>query len=154
MDLKEIKQIVELMDKFGLSSFELERAGDKIALRRGSDAPVYPAPSAPAQPATAPAQPGPALSPAPVPAAEPAPPEVPAITSPMVGTFYLSPSPEEPPFVKVGDTVDEETVVCIVEAMKVMNEVKAELSGTITKIVVEDSSPVQYGQPLFEISPG
>ena len=76
------------------------------------------------------------------------------IKSPTVGTFYRQSEPESPPFVKVGDKVDEETVVCIIEAMKVMNEIKAETKGTIQKIFADDSKPVQFGDPLFEILPG
>jgi acetyl-CoA carboxylase biotin carboxyl carrier protein len=74
------------------------------------------------------------------------------IASPMVGTYYRSPSPEAGPYVSVGDEVTEETVVCIIEAMKVMNEIKAELKGKVTKVLVEDGTPVQYGQPLFLVS--
>lgn len=139
------------MDKHGLSSFELDREGNKISLKKpfagdGAPAPAAApaaAPPPPAAPAAAPAE-------APAPAAEPA---KPTINSPMVGTFYRRPSPEEKNFVSVGDTVDEDTVICIVEAMKVMNEIKAETSGTITKVLLEDGTPVQYGEPLFEIKP-
>ncbi|MCG3179067.1 MAG: hypothetical protein BIFFINMI_01398 [Phycisphaerae bacterium] len=77
-----------------------------------------------------------------------------AITSPMVGTFYAAPSPDDPPFIKTGDNVDEETVVCIVEAMKVMNEIKAEVRGTIAKILVNNGEAVEYGQPVFMVKPG
>ena len=75
------------------------------------------------------------------------------VTSPMVGTFYVSPSPEEPSFVKVGDKIEKNTVVCIIEAMKVMNEIKAEMRGVITEILVEGGKPVEFGQPLFSIKP-
>lgn len=159
LDLKEIRQIVDLMSKNDLSFFHLEHGSFKIKLRRGSDveaakdllskipmgattmaAPMAVAPAAPAQAA-------PAAAPAPA-AAEPA---GPTINSPMVGTFYRSSSPGEKSFVNVGDTVDENTVVCIIEAMKVMNEIKAEARGTVVRILVDDAKPVQYGQPLFEL---
>ncbi len=163
LDLKEIRQIVDLMSKNDLSFFHLEHGSFKIKLRRGSDveaakdllskmpmsapavaAPVLAAPVASAAPAPA----APQAAPAPAAAAEPA---GPTINSPMVGTFYRSSSPGEKSFVNVGDTVDENTVVCIIEAMKVMNEIKAEVRGTVTRILVDDAKPVQYGQPLFEL---
>lgn len=79
--------------------------------------------------------------------------EVPTICSPIVGTFYAAPTPESPPFIKVGDIVNEETVVCIIEAMKVMNEIKAELSGTITEVCASNGQAIEYGQPLFRVKP-
>lgn len=166
LDLKEIRQIVDLMSKNDLSFFHLEHGSFKIKLRRGSDVeaakdllskiPVtHGAIAAPtviaAPPAAAPAI---ATAAAPAAASAPAAPEAPAgptINSPMVGTFYRSPGPKEKVFVNVGDSVDENTVVCIVEAMKVMNEIKAEARGTIARILVDDAKPVQYGQPLFEL---
>ena len=153
LEYKEIKQIVELMDQHGLTEFELDRDGDKITLRRGP---------APGQYAAAPPQgPIPQLQgPVIVPPSQTttgdaeAPAEtLPTINSPMVGSFYRRPAPDDGPFVKVGDVVDEDTVICIVEAMKVMNEVKAEMSGTITKVLVEDNVAVQFGEALFEIKP-
>ena len=154
MDLKEITQIINLMAKNDLTVFHWERDGIKLKLQRGSDLseasqflgrlPVQAAPAvAIAAPVAAPAP----ASAAPV-ASEPM---GPTINSPMVGTFYRSASPGEKAFVNVGDSVDENTVVCIIEAMKVMNEIKAELSGTIARVLVEDGKPVQYGQPLFEL---
>ena len=162
LDLKQIKQIVTLMVENDLSYFHFEQEGAKIKLKRGSDfeaakdlltaMPV--AASAPAV-SVAPmaANPTPAAAPpaAPAPASAAAEPAGPAITSPRVGTFYLSPSPNDPPFIKVGDAVDENTTVCIIEAMKVMNEIKAEARGIVTRILAEDGKPVQYGQPLFEL---
>jgi acetyl-CoA carboxylase biotin carboxyl carrier protein len=150
LDLKEIRQIIELMKRNDLSLFLLEREGFKIKLRKGVDFDAVPA--APAAPAV-PAVPVPA-APAVAKAAEPAAAAVPAgtfITSPMVGTFYRSPGPGEKVFVSIGDTVDENTTVCIIEAMKVMNEIKAEKSGVITRIMVDDASAVQFDSPLFEI---
>ncbi len=161
VDLKEITQIVDLMAKNDLTLFHWERGEVKLELRRGADidsikdllgkVPTYS--SAPA--AVHPAQPqqaaGPALS-VPAPAAAPASePMGPTINSPMVGTFYRSAAPGEKMFSNVGDSVDENSTVCIIEAMKVMNEIKAEIRGTIAKVLVEDGKPVQYGQPLFEL---
>lgn len=163
LDLKEIRTIVDLMSKNDLSFFHLEHGSFKIKLRRGSDidavkeilsqlpvAQAAPAASyAPVQ-AAAPVASAPA---APVADAAPAAEDAagPSINSPMVGTFYRSSGPGEKPFISVGDTVDENTVVCIVEAMKVMNEIKAETRGTIKRILVDDAKPVQYGQALFEL---
>ena len=156
MDLKDIKAIIDLMKKNSISEFELERQDFKIKLKRtnghsveeGQPAPVYlPAPTAssgtavhPAQPATAPVQTSAASSET-------------EIKSPMVGTIYRAPSPEAANYVEVGTEVNPETVVCIIEAMKVMNEIKAETRGVVTAIVVENAKPVEFGQPLFKIRP-
>lgn len=151
MDLKAIKQVVELMKRSELSEFELEEEGFKLRLtRKGNEAPqVIQAVAAPA------AQPLASAEPAAVPAAtESTPAEDPnlsTITSPMVGTFYSAASPESPSFVKVGQKTDADTVVCIIEAMKVMNEIQAELSGTIVECLVENGQAVEYGQPLFKV---
>ena len=151
MDLKAIKQVVELMKRSELSEFELEEEGFKLRLtRKGNEAPqVIQAVAAPA------AQPLASAAPAAIPAAtESAPAEDPnlsTITSPMVGTFYSAASPESPSFVKVGQKTDADTVVCIIEAMKVMNEIQAELSGTIVECLVENGQAVEYGQPLFKV---
>jgi len=163
LDLKEIRQIVDLMSKNDLSFFHLEHGGFKIKLRRGSDmeavseilskisfnqasAPMAaPAAYQPAPTAAAPAAAAPAATPA-----EAEPPRA-TVNSPMVGTFYRSSGPTEKPFINVGDSVDENTVVCIIEAMKVMNEIKSEVRGTISRVLIDDAKPVQYGQPLFEL---
>lgn len=151
MDLKAIKQVVELMKRSELSEFELEEEGFKLRLtRKGNEAPqVIQAVAAPA------AQPLASAAPAAAPAAtESTPAEDPnlsTITSPMVGTFYSAASPESPSFVKVGQKTDADTVVCIIEAMKVMNEIQAELSGTIVECLVENGQAVEYGQPLFKV---
>jgi acetyl-CoA carboxylase biotin carboxyl carrier protein len=162
LDLKQIRQIVALMAENDLSYFHFEQDGSKIELRRGSDfdaakdllkylptsaAPHY-APAAPTHAAAAPAAVAATSAPAAEAAAEVA---GPSVTSPMVGTFYLSPGPGEQPFVKIGDPVDENTTVCIIEAMKVMNEIKAETRGVIARLLAVDGKPVQYGQPLFEL---
>ncbi|MGB0991278.1 MAG: acetyl-CoA carboxylase biotin carboxyl carrier protein [Akkermansiaceae bacterium] len=148
MDLKEIRKIVELMNEHELSYFHLEEEGVNIKLKKGADI-VQVAQAA--MPAAAPAA---APAPASAPSAEAAAPAAPAgdeITAPMVGTFYASPNPESPAFVKVGDTISVGQTLCIIEAMKVMNEIKAEQSGTITAIVANDGEPVQFGDPLFRI---
>lgn len=150
IDLKEITQIVDLMEKKGLSVFHWERGGMVLKLKRGCDVDVLrdvlgrmavPA-AASAAPAAAPS------GSAETPASEPM---GPTVNSPMVGTFYRASAPGEKPFVNMGDVVDENSVVCIIEAMKVMNEIKAEMRGVIARVLVEDGKPVQYGQPLFEL---
>jgi acetyl-CoA carboxylase biotin carboxyl carrier protein len=159
MDLKDIKAIIDLMKKNSISEFEMERQDFKIKLKRtnggsadeGQPAPIYmqapvqvsggPAPAAhPALPATAP-------TPA---AAQSTDTE---IKSPMVGTIYRAPSPEAANYVEVGTEVNPDTVVCIIEAMKVMNEIKAETRGVITAILVDNAKPVEFGQALFKIRP-
>ncbi len=155
MDLKDIKAIIDLMKKNSISEFEMERQDFKIRLKRGlngggmgpgyDESPVVayaPAPSAQILPPPASAQPlsGPAAGET-------------EIKSPMVGTLYRAPSPESAPYVEVGSQVDPDTVVCIIEAMKVMNEIKAEVRGVITQILGENSKPVEFGQPLFRIRP-
>jgi acetyl-CoA carboxylase biotin carboxyl carrier protein len=155
LDLKEIKELIALMRKNDLSVFKMEKEGFKITLKKGDEyQPVihssHAAPpgghSAP-PPAAAPASAAPAAAP---PAAAG---NLKDITSPMVGTFYASPSPDAQPYVKIGQEVDETTVVCIIEAMKVMNEIKADARGTIVEIVAEIGKPVQFGQALFRIQP-
>ena len=143
MDLKDIKAIVDLMEKNGLTAFEMEKGGFRIALSKGAvaGAAVTYAP-APVAAAAAPAASAPAEAAAPAASGK-------EIPSPMVGTFYTSPSPESPAFVKVGQKVTPDTVVAIIEAMKVMNEIKAEISGTITEVAAENGQPVQFGQALF-----
>ncbi len=141
------------MKRNDLSLFHLEREGFKIKLRKGVDFDDMPAavPHFPVAPVA------PAVSSAPPPAsgapAAPAASTGTFINSPMVGTFYRATGPGEKPFVSVGDTVDENTTVCIIEAMKVMNEIKSEKRGVITRILVDDATPVQFDSPLFEIQP-
>lgn len=154
MDLKEIRKIVELMNEHGLTLFDMSKEGFHLKLRKGQDldalrgllgsmpaaAPAYaPAPAA-----------APAAGAAPVPATAPKE-EGSAITSPMVGTFYRKPGPDSPAFASVGDVISEGQTLCIIEAMKVMNEIKAEKSGTITAVLVDDGTPVQFGDALFRI---
>lgn len=160
LDLKQIKQIVTLMAENDLTYFHFENEYSTVELRRGSDLDAAKellrhlpmAASAPAAAAPA-ALPAAAQTAAAAPAAAPAPAAVagPTINSPMVGTFYRSSAPGEKAFANIGDSVDENSNVCIIEAMKVMNEIKAETRGTIARVLVEDGKPVQYGQPLFEL---
>jgi acetyl-CoA carboxylase biotin carboxyl carrier protein len=149
MDIKEIKKIIELMKENELSEFELAEEGFRITIRRknGLESHVM---------VTHPSSGQQVVQQAPAPAAVPAP--EPAVNylevkSPMVGTFYRSPSPEAEPFASIGREIEEDTVVCIVEAMKVMNEIKAEVRGVIRKILVENATPVEFGQPLFLVEP-
>ena len=154
MDLTEIKKIVKLMDDHGLSQFQYEKEDFNLKLKKGVDldeiqsllgsvssgpAPVAPI-AAPAPVAAAPA----AESAAPEPAGE-------EVSSPMVGTFYRKASPESPNFVEVGDAVSEGQTLCIIEAMKVMNEIKAEKTGTIAQVCVDDGNSVQFGDALFRL---
>ncbi len=149
MDLKDIKAVIDLMKKNDLSVFEMEKDGFRLKLQKGAgDQTVFPQPT----PATTAA---PSAAPAASAAAPAAAPEKSAalkdIVSPMVGTFYRAGSPEAAAFVDVGKEVSEETVVCIIEAMKVMNEIKAETKGVIAEIVAENGKPVQFGQVLFRV---
>ena len=157
MDLNKIKQVVDLMKKSDLSEFEIQDQEFKLRIKRdvGGRAPVAapvaaPAPVAPA-PVAAPVAPAPAPAPAAPAAADP---NVKVITSPMVGTFYATPSPDSPNFVAIGSTVKADTVVCIIEAMKVMNEIQSELSGTIVECLVASGTSVEFGQPLFRVKVG
>ncbi|GAA5484263.1 acetyl-CoA carboxylase biotin carboxyl carrier protein [Haloferula sargassicola] len=158
MELKELRKIVELMNEHGLTYFDMSKDGFHLKLKKGQDleslkslmsalpmgyaaapAPMQtPAPAASPVQAAAPTESGPASD------GEP-------ITSPMVGTFYRKPSPDAENFISVGDTISDGQTLCIIEAMKVMNEIKAERSGTITAILVDDGTPVQFGDTLFTI---
>ncbi|MFA6102026.1 MAG: acetyl-CoA carboxylase biotin carboxyl carrier protein [Victivallaceae bacterium] len=152
MKIEEIKVIVKLMAENDLTEFKIEAEEYNLCIKRGQEHNMV-ITATPAAASAAPAAPAPAAAPA-APVA-PAAPEVKAvqktIDSPIVGTFYRSPSPEAKSFCNIGDRVSPESVVCIIEAMKVMNEIKAEKSGVIKEILVENASPVEYGQPLFVI---
>ena len=147
MELKDIKAIIDLMKKNDLSVFEMEKDGFKLKLQKGAgeQTSFLPAPT----PAAATPVPAAATS-APAPAAEKSA-ALKDIVSPMVGTFYRAGSPDSPAFAEIGKEVTEESVVCIIEAMKVMNEIKAETSGVIAEIVAENGKPVQFGQVLFRV---
>ncbi|MEX2216224.1 MAG: acetyl-CoA carboxylase biotin carboxyl carrier protein [Phycisphaeraceae bacterium] len=154
MDHKQLRLLIKLMVDNGLTEVDLQDAqGERVKLKRGnSDQPTVQYLAAP--PAAAPvAAQGPA----------PAAPVAPGgdkedglltIASPMVGTFYSSPSPDAPPFASVGDRISSETVVCLVEAMKVFNEIKAEVNGTIAAVMVSSGQAVEFGQPMFKVKPG
>ncbi len=151
MEIKEIKQIVDLMKKSDLTEFAVEEENFKLKIKRSTGNETQPqivsyAPAAPAAPAPAPQ----AASPAAAPAADDD--NATYITSPMVGTFYTAPSPENPAYVKTGDKISNDSIVCIIEAMKIMNEIQAEQSGAIAEILVENGQPVEYGQRLFRLS--
>lgn len=158
MNQKEIKELIEFLIEKDVTEFELERGDVKLRVKRGhethivSAAPLAPtvaiaaAPAAPASPK--PATPTPVAAPAAPPAEEA---DLHYVKSPIVGTYYESPSPGSPPFIKVGDTVKEGQVLCIVEAMKLMNEIEADASGEIVKMLVANGAPVEYGMPLFAI---
>src|SRR5438093_2808480 len=150
VDLKDIKAIIDLMKKNSISEFELERQDFKIRLKRGGNGPVVIAEDAPAPPvlpvSTASAAGAPmAVLPSAAPAATT------EIKSPMIGTLYRAPSPDAANYVEVGSEVGPDTVVCIIEAMKVMNEIKAECRGVIAEVLIENAKPVEFGQSLFKI---
>ena len=138
-DIERVRQIIELMEEHGLSEVDLQQGDEKIKLCRGSAAPQFAAPIAlPSAPVAPPAAENESTL---------------TINAPMVGTYYGRPNPESEPFVKVGDMVSEETVVCIVEAMKVFNEIPAECRGRVVEILVEDQQPVDFGKPMIRIEP-
>jgi acetyl-CoA carboxylase biotin carboxyl carrier protein len=156
MNQKEIKELIEFLIEKDITEFELERGDVKLRVKRGHEthymsAPVMQAAPVAAAPAASPAKPS-----APAPVAAPAPPpsddaDLHYVKSPIVGTYFEAPSPGSPPFIKVGDMVKEGQVLCIVEAMKLMNEIEADATGEIAKILVSNGQPVEYGMPLFAI---
>jgi acetyl-CoA carboxylase biotin carboxyl carrier protein len=158
MDIKQIQELVKIINKTNISEISIEEADLKITIKQKEDrvetvvaapqAPVYMHAPAPAAPAPAPAAPVPA-APAPAAVAD----NLLTIKSPMIGTFYRSASPDKPAFVNIGDEVTVGKVVCIVEAMKLFNEIESEIKGKIVKVLVEDASPVEYDQPLFLVEP-
>ena len=140
-DVEKIRELVTLMEEHNLSEVDLQQAGQQIRLCRGGQAPAV---------VVAPAAPAPTSASAPV-AAPADNPNIVTIDSPMVGTFYTKPNPNAEPFVKVGDRVNTETVICIIEAMKMFNEIQAEISGEIVAILVDNEEPVDHGKPLFKV---
>jgi acetyl-CoA carboxylase biotin carboxyl carrier protein len=157
LDLKQIKQIIDLMKRSDLSEFAVEEEGFKLKIRRGHNGvPVVSSNGG----SVAPMLESPVNSaPAPAPAAFSAEGEKEEagftfIKAPMVGTFYRAPSPESPPFAEINAKVSENSVICIIEAMKIMNEIQAEAKGTVVEILVENGQPVEYGQRLFKIKQG
>ncbi len=151
MDLKDIKAIIDLMKKNSVTEFELEKQDFKIRLKRGGNGAgaAFDDVSGVNYPTAVPALPAATAQNAP---ASTVGNEL-DVKSPMIGTFYRSPSPEAASYVEVGTEVNPDTVVCIIEAMKVMNEIKAEVRGVITQVMVENAKPVEFGQPLFKVRP-
>lgn len=159
MDLKQIHELIKIVNKSNIGEISIEDKDGKVTIKQKEDAPVTVAQQAPAQVYHVPAQ-APAMAQAPS-SASPAAPAAPSaaapsssgriIKSPMIGTFYRRSSPDKPAFVEVGTEVEPGKVVCIIEAMKLFNEIESEISGRITRILVEDASPVEYDQPLFEV---
>src|SRR5262249_9027407 len=165
MNQKELKELIDFLIEKDISEFELERGDVKVRINRGSDssAPViaHAVPIAPMAVAAPVAQAQTAAHAVPAPPAAPAPPAPPAaveeelhsVKSPIVGTFYEAPAPGALPFVKPGDQVAAGQVLCIIEAMKLMNEIESDASGEVVKVLVNNGQPVEYGQPLFAIRP-
>lgn len=153
-DLDRLKKLLQMMEKHGVTEVNLESGEERWKVRRGpkevfaaAAAPVVAAPAAPM------AAPAPAAAPvAEAPAEAPAPSGI-TINSPTVGTFYSAPTPDDPDFVKIGDTVSPDTIVCIVEAMKVFNQIPAEVSGKIVEMLVKNGDAIEFGQPLFRVEP-
>ncbi|MEN2982083.1 MAG: acetyl-CoA carboxylase biotin carboxyl carrier protein [Thermus sp.] len=165
MTPKELKQILQALVEHGVNELTLETPDYKLTVRRGGEVQVVAVPQVVAAPA-----PSPAPTPLPPTPAEAAPPPAPAeppkreraeeecagcveVKAPIVGTFYRAPAPDAPPYVKEGDRVEKGQVLCIIEAMKLMNEIESEVSGVVKKILVQNGEPVEYGQPLFLIQP-
>ena len=141
-DLDKLRELISLMDEHGLSEISLSQGDQSWKLRRGATEAVPMISAAPPQAGGAGGGDD-----------QPDEPTIPTINSPTVGTFYSAPSPDDPPFVKVGQAVSPDSVVCIVEAMKVFNQIQAETAGTIVEVLVEDGEAVEFGQPLFRIQP-
>lgn len=161
MDIKEIQNLIKFVAKSGASEVKLEMDDIKITIRTGSESDTTIVHQVPAPQLAHPVAPATPVVEATVPAATPAAPAAPAednskyitIKSPIIGTFYRKPSPDKPLFVEVGQTIAEGDVLCIIEAMKLFNEIESEVSGKIVKILVDDSSPVEFDQPLFLVDP-
>lgn len=163
MNQKELKELIDFLIEKDISEFELERGDVKVRIKRGGETPApvithavpmatMPMAAAPAQPGHAPAAAASTPSPASAPAAA-AEEELHTVKSPIVGTFYEAPGPGALPFVKPGDQVAAGQVLCIIEAMKLMNEIESDKSGEVVKVLVSNGQPVEYGQPLFSIRP-
>ena len=148
MDLRKLKKLIDLVQESGIAELEITEGEEKVRIVKGGQVSVSAAPLVQAAAPAPEAKPQAAL-PAPAPAEPPAAPEGPVIKAPMVGTFYRSPSPDAKPFVEVGQSVKEGDTVCIIEAMKLMNEIEADAAGVVKAILVENGQPVEYGQPLF-----
>jgi acetyl-CoA carboxylase biotin carboxyl carrier protein len=162
MTIDEIRELLRLFNESGVGELELQRGEDRLRIRRLEpdrppavtmiDPPATPAATPPPEAAPSAPTPGPAPAPVPPPAPEPEPTTI-LVKSPIVGTFYESSSPDAPPFVKVGDEVEMGQVLCIIESMKLMNEIEAEVAGIVAAKLVENGKPVEYGEALFAIRP-
>jgi acetyl-CoA carboxylase biotin carboxyl carrier protein len=162
MNQKELKELIDFLVEKDITEFELERGDLKVRVKRGSEPIVVPVAAPAAAPvlsasAAVPVAAAPSATPQAAPAAAPAEPAeetgLHIVKSPIVGTYYESPSPGSPPFIKVGDTVSAGQVLCIVEAMKLMNEIESDVAGEVVKILVTNNQPIEYGQSLFAIRP-
>jgi acetyl-CoA carboxylase biotin carboxyl carrier protein len=147
MDLRKLKKLIDLVQESGIAELEITEGEEKVKIVKGGQVSVSAGPAMHAAPAVAEARP--AAAPAAAPAEPPPGQEGPVIKAPMVGTFYRSPSPDAKPFVEVGQAVKEGDTICIIEAMKLMNEIEADAAGVVKAILVENGQPVEYGQPLF-----
>jgi acetyl-CoA carboxylase biotin carboxyl carrier protein len=152
MDIKEIQELIKFVAKSGVSEVSIDRKDFKITIKAQGNAPaLINMQAAPVQVAASPA---PVAAPAATPAAAPAEnANLITIKSPMIGTFYRSGSPDKPPFVNVGDKIGPGNVLCVIEAMKLFNEIESEVSGKIVKILIDNASPIEYDQPLFLVEP-
>ena len=150
MDIRKVKKLIELLEQSNINELEINEGDESVRISRGGTAVTYAAPPMPAPVAAAPA---PIAAPAAAEAAAPASEELTghAVKSPMVGTFYASPAPDSPPFVSVGQTVAAGDVICIIEAMKMMNQIEADNAGTIGAILIEDGEAVEFDQPIVTI---
>lgn len=161
MDYNDIRRLVKLVESSGIDELEVEIEGTRVRIGKHTAAqtsgqsmiqPFY-YPQLPSLPATAPSTPSQGVVAETTPTPSKAPPKGIEVSSPMVGTFYRAPSPEAPPYVQIGDRVKPGQVLCIIEAMKLMNEIEAEVSGKIAEIFIENAQPVEFGQALFRIEP-
>jgi acetyl-CoA carboxylase biotin carboxyl carrier protein len=161
MDLRKLKKLIDLVQESGIAELEITEGEERVRIARGGAVSVTPLTAAAlpiAAVAAAPAAGAPAAPAAPAPAAAPAEPppgsEGHVVKSPMVGTFYRAPAPDAKPFIEVGGSVKEGQTLCVIEAMKLMNEIEAEVDGTVAEIFVQNATPVEFGEPLFRIVPG
>ena len=149
MDIRKVKKLIELLEESAISEIEIKEGEESVRISRANTAPAYAPPAAPAiAPPAAPAAVPMAAAPV---AAEPAKPEIDGtvINSPMVGTYYAAPSPGAPEFVKVGQSIKPGDTICIVEAMKILNQIESEVTGVVKELLVEDGQPVEFGEPLM-----
>lgn len=159
MNLNEIQDLIKFVAKSGVSEVEIEKKDFKLVIKaekKAADAPIIVQATAPAAAPVAVAAPAPAAAPAPVAAPTPAAADdskLITIKSPMIGTFYRSAGPDKDAFVSVGQSISQGDTICIIEAMKLFNEIESEVAGKIVKVLVDDASPVEYDQPLFLVEP-